>query len=141
MRGVSAAIVAALCLSAIAAAAEDTKVAISKSDCARLVRHQPSGDVAYKPGVDARGRKVASADVEGGANTMNFLPEVLEIPISINPFTYRGSAPVNGLENTAMSVATVKYDMAKGGFTLNGQPLGSPEQQRLAEACSKRGVK
>jgi hypothetical protein len=35
----------------------------------------------------------------------------------------------------------VKYDVAKGTFTLNGQPLGSAEQQELANACARRGVK
>lgn len=118
------------------------KVTISKQDCARLVRHQPSADVTYKPGVDARGRAVAPADLPGsGGAGLNLVPEVLEIPVSINPFTNLGVAPVQGLENTAMAVATVRYDVAKGQFTVNGQPLGSAEQQQIAEGCARRGVR
>ncbi len=46
-----------------------------------------------------------------------------------------------GLDSTTMAVGTVRYDMAKGTFTLNGQPLGSAEQEELARACQKQGVR
>lgn len=46
-----------------------------------------------------------------------------------------------GLDNTTTSVGTVKYDMSKGTFTFNGEPLISDDQAKLAEACAKQGVK
>ena len=39
------------------------KVTMTKRDCQRLVRHQARDDVAFKPGVDVRGKKVKSADL------------------------------------------------------------------------------
>ncbi len=119
-----------------------SKVTISSSDCARLVRHNPSADVAYKPGEGVKGRKVAPADVPGSGNDIGkqLLPEVLEIPLSIMPMSGKGYAS-QGLGDSQTTLGTVKYDMAKGAFTLNGQPMGSAEQQELANACAKRGVK
>jgi hypothetical protein len=134
---------AILCLMAasLPASAEQANVSISKQDCAKLVRHNPSADVAYKPGVDAKGRAVASADLPGSGNSIKMLPDVLEFPVSINPFTYKNMNRVKGTENTWMTMGTVKYDMGKGTWTYNDQPLGSADQQAIAEACGKRGVK
>jgi hypothetical protein len=132
---------AACLMVVVPAAAEQAKVSISKQDCAKLVRHNPSADVAYKPGVDTKGRAVASADLPGSGNSLKMIPDVLEFPISINPFTYKGYTATAGLENTSMSMGTVRYDMGKGTWTYNDQPLGAPDQQAIAEACAKRGVK
>jgi hypothetical protein len=122
-------------------AQNNSKVSISKNDCSRLVRHTPSADVAYKPGVDVRGRKVAGADVEGRNDIgSQLLPEVLEIPIQISPMAGKAYA-TNGLGDSQTTLGTVKYDMAKGTFTLNGKPLAGEDQQHLAEACAKRGAK
>ena len=41
--------------------APKTTVQIGDADCKRLVRHVPSGDVAFKPGIDVRGNPVAGA--------------------------------------------------------------------------------
>ena len=269
---------------------EPIRIVITKVDCSRLVRHQPAPDVAYRPGVDARGRAVVPADIPGsGADAIpNLLPEVLEFPLTINPVAYGArnqaqrdkaaasqgmadtqagkmaaqarmvkltdrktaldanaaalaaqkaaadadyaaaasrlaalqaevdggmrprhdrdyvhardamapkqqavgakqaeidanaanlaatanaiaaqqaiidAAPeqearyaadkqaaearlagisAKGLDSTTMTVGTVRYDMSKGTFTLNGQPLGSAEQEELARACQKQGVR
>ncbi len=40
----------------VPAAAEEAKIKFTKKDCRRLVRHQARADVAYKPGVDVRGK-------------------------------------------------------------------------------------
>lgn len=271
-------------------AAQPVRIVITKLDCSRLIRHTPSADVAYKPGVDARGGAVAPADMPGsGADAIpGLLPDVLEFPITINPVAYgarnqaqrekaaasqgasdtysgkiaaqaqiatlttqktalttqaatlaaqkatldaekatlvadlatlqaevdagtrpgynteyqRAKAAVpakqkevaakqaqidtnsasltttnsaiatqqaivdaapgkdaqyaankaaaeaklanisaKGLDSTTMNVGTVRYDMAKGTFTFNGQPLGSAEQEELARACAKQGVR
>lgn len=87
MRMIATAVALALAM-AVPAAAEQVQVTIAKRDCARLVRHSPSADVAYQPGVDAKGRKVAPADVPGSAGDIKWLPDVLEFPVSINPVNY-----------------------------------------------------
>ncbi len=124
------------------ASAQDGKVTITKSDCARLTRHNPRPDVAYQAGMDHKGRKVAPADMAGsGAAAMpNLMPEVLEIPLSITPMSGAGYAS-NGLGDSQSTLGSVKYDLAKGTFTLNGQPLGGTQQQELAEKCRGAGVR
>lgn len=266
------------------------RIVITKVDCSRLIRHVPAPDVAYQPGLDARGRAVAPADLPGsGADALpNLLPEVLEFPITINPVSYgarnqaqrekaaatQGAADTyagkkaaqaqittltarknsltsqatalagqktgldadyaaatttlanlqaevdggtraksdrdyvrakwavedkqtavtakqkeidantanltatntaiaaqqavidaapakaeqyaaresaaeaklarlssRGLDSTTMQVGTVRYDMARGIFTFNGEPIGGAEQQELAHACRKQGVR
>lgn len=129
-----------LSLIACAALAEDVTVKVTARDCAKLVKHNPSANVAYQPGVDVKGRKVAPADMEGSGATMKVLPDTLEIPISISPFTW-SAAPVGGLSETTSTVGTVKYDTRRGTFTYNDQPMGSQQQQAMADACAKRGAK
>jgi len=121
---------------------EPLRIVISKVDCSRLLRHTPSADVAYKPGEGAGGRKVAPADLPGsGADAVpGLLPDVLEIPLDIKPFANAAWAK-QGLKDTQTSLGTVRYDIAKGSFTVNGQVLGGAEQQELAKACAKRGVR
>lgn len=269
---------------------QPVRIVITKLDCSRLIRHVPAADVAYQPGVDARGRAVAPADMPGsGANALpNLLPDVLEFPLTINPIgygarnqaqrekaaaaqssadTYSGKTAAQaqiaalttqktalttqaatlagqkatlvadaatasatlatlqakvdggtrakssgdyvrakwavdaaqqavaakqkqvdantasidattaaiaaqqaiidaapgksaqyaanqsaadaklaklsskGLDSTTMTVGTVRYDMAKGVFTFNGEPIGGAEQQELAQACQRQGVR
>lgn len=270
--------------------AQPIRIVITKLDCSRLIRHVPAADVAYKPGVDAKGRAVAPADIPGsGADAIpNLLPDVLEFPVTINPIGYgarnqaqrekaaaaQGQAETSqakkaaqaqiatlttqktalttkattlatektalqteyttatatlatlqaevdsgtrvpsdrtyikakwavpekqqavtakqaeidanaaqltsvnnsiatqqaivdgapdktaqyeaaenaadaklaalsakGLDSTTMKVGTVRYDMTKGTFTFNDQPLGGAEQEELARACQKQGVR
>lgn len=287
---------AALCLPVPAAAQQEyyapqpVRIVITKLDCSRLIRHTPSADVAYQPGVDANGRAVVPADIPGsGADALpNLVPDVLEFPLIINPVAYgarnqaqrdkaaaaqgvadtqqartvaegriarltaqknsltsqaaalasqkatldadaasavstlstlqaevdagtrkaydrtylaaKAAVPekqqaaaakqaevdantarltatnsaiagqqaivngapaasshyaadqaaaearlaklsAKGLDHTAMTVGTVRYDMARGIFTFNGEPIGGAEQQEMARACARRGVR
>ena len=110
-------------------------VTITPKDCQRLLQHTPSADVAYKPGVDARGNAVTPADLPGSARitapneiTINLTVDLLKeygVP-SGSPLSPRGEA----------SVGTVAYDIAAGRLTFNGQPLSDPEQQALAAGCA-----
>ncbi|MGB0670966.1 MAG: hypothetical protein ACPGNT_05680, partial [Rhodospirillales bacterium] len=54
---------------------------ISKADCRALVRHQPTGDVAFKPeGETLGGRAVVPADVNPESRLL--LPEVFEFNVT-----------------------------------------------------------
>ena len=39
-------------------------ITVTADDCATIVAHTPSGDVAYQPGVDVDGNPVVSADLD-----------------------------------------------------------------------------
>ena len=138
MRALPALVLSAALVAPAAALAQQPKavtVVVGTSECARLVRHVPADDVAYKPGVDARGNAVTPADLPGSARitapneiTINLTVDLLRaygVP-SESPLSPRGEA----------SVGTVAYDIAAGRLTFNGQPLSDPEQQALAAGCA-----
>ncbi|WP_419901612.1 hypothetical protein [Kiloniella sp.] len=56
----------------------DGIVNISREDCSRLIKHTPSDDVTYTPGVTKRGKKVVSAYLNAQPIV---LPEIIKIPI------------------------------------------------------------
>lgn len=111
-----------------------TKVKMSGRDCKRLVQHQARSDVNYKPGVDVRGRKVVSADVDGGMKLK--LPSTVEFDISFNPL--KGAAATKFGE-TSSSVGKVKYDIGKNEFTFNGEPMNDKATADLARKCRAAG--
>ena len=143
------------------AVAEETKITITKKDCRRLVRHTASADVAYRTGVDVRGRKVVPADA-GGRVPLK-LPDVFEFNIDVDIRKYLGgpeddaaaasaatSASDSATSNTAliaanrkaqkfaglnMTVGKVRYNIKTGALTFNGQSLTDPDQDALAAAC------
>lgn len=82
-------------------------ITISKLDCSRVISHTPAADVAYKPGVDVRGKPVVSADADPAQAEFakKVLPEVLEIPITINPLTYNQAKAAN--KNKAAAASAV----------------------------------
>lgn len=128
-------VLAAIGSRAYAQTGSTSEIRISPADCQRLVQHRPDADVAYKPGVDARGNPVAPADLPGQARiavpneiTINLTVDLLRqygVP-STSPLAPRGEA----------SVGTVTYDIAAGRMTFNGQPLSDPDQAALAAACA-----
>jgi len=115
-------------------AAKDTAVRITKSDCIQIVDHHPSADVAYKPGVDVRGRKVVPADVEASPDLKNLVPEVIEFPVALNPL--KGGAARFG--ETSLDVGKVSFDMKSRRATFNGRPLTRSETRRISRKCKER---
>jgi len=109
---------------------------VERDECARAVRHQPSGDVAYQPGVDVHGNKVAPADLGGGVTFE--LPEVLEIPITVD-LAERFDLPEGTglLAGDSLTVGTLTVNR-RGEFRLNGQLLGDAEQAALIAACREK---
>ena len=72
------------------AAEAQPKARISKKDCRRVIRYQQRADVAYKPGVDVRGKKVVPADISGGFQMV--LPDVFEFNVTKDLTAYLGGA-------------------------------------------------
>ncbi len=118
-----------------------TTVAITSADCARLVKHVPSPDVAYRPGVDVYGREVAPADL-GGAPRIE-LPETILIDIEVDLLERFGipdnpapvDADVPALFDADAELGWVVYK--DGRFTFNGQPLQDEAQAELAARCQE----
>ena len=102
------------------------EVTVSKRACRELVAHQPAPDVAYRPGVDARGRSVASADLEDGSRIV--LPSDITVPMTVDLFARTGRKALRGAELRS-TVGEVRY--SDGHVTFNDRPLG--------EACRAAG--
>jgi len=110
------------------------RVRITKSDCLRLVRHEPAPDVEYQPGVDVRGEPVAPADLYGGSRIA--LPETVTIPIEVD-LADRFGLPADDSFEGDVQVGTVEVRLEDGYATFNGQPLVPAAQHLLAERCQR----
>jgi hypothetical protein len=122
----------ALLLAAAAASATAQTVVVDSAACRRLVQHQPSADVAYRPGVDSRGRAIASADV-------NPTPTALagEFTFDLN-VDLAGRVPAGSqLFEPQLGVGrvTIRPD---GQVAFNGRPVGDPDRAALGELCARR---
>jgi hypothetical protein len=122
----------ALVLTLPASAAAGT-LTMSKSECRKLVRHQPSADVAYRPGVDVRGRRVAPANLGGGPTIA--VPDEIEIPITAEIDKTIGAA-ASGLYKPEASIGKVTYKNGRAWF--NGQPLETGANAEVVAACQKK---
>ena len=110
------------------------KAKVSGRDCKRLVQHQASADVNYKPGIDVRGRRVTGVDAAGGIKLK--LPTTVEFNIAFNPL--KGTSATRFGE-TSSSVGKVKYDISKNAFLFNGSPMNEKAVAELARKCRTAG--
>ena len=117
------------------AAPAGAEIAISRSDCERLVRHEPAPDVVYQPGIDVHGRPVAPADLGGGAQIQ--LPDVIYIPIEVLIQDKYG-IPANSVLYHATALVGV-VEVRGNQVYFEDQPLTDPEIAALEEACGDRG--
>jgi hypothetical protein len=124
---------AALLLVPPDAAAEGATVVITKADCSQLVKHVPSADVPYQPGVDVNGNPVVPADLNGARQVEP--PDDFTIDIEVELFE-RFGIPVDPdqFEATAL-IGKVEY--RHGRLYFNGQPLQDEAAAALAERCQK----
>jgi hypothetical protein len=121
----------AACLVLAASPALAQKVTISGVDCRRLVQHDPAPDVAYKPGVDARGRPVAPADLNAAPQIK--VPETItfDAAADLRRFGIPASSPLFE-PNVYVGRVDVRQD---GRVYFNGERLGDPEIAALEELC------
>ena len=114
------------------ALAEDAMLRISRTNCARLVAHQPAPDVAYQSGIDVRGRKVAPAET-GEAGGLQLSGDLL-IPLEIRLFDRLG------LDQPAAEARVVigTIELRAGRAYFNGRPLEDATAAELAAKCRAR---
>lgn len=107
--------------------------------CRRLPVHVPDRDVAYQPGVDARGRAVAPADLPEADPAP---PLQFSIPLTLD------SARQLGVAVPTPGGATVPGTMELGRLTItgnevafNGQPLNQTSRSRFVALCRELGYR
>jgi hypothetical protein len=115
--------------------AGEPQLTVKREDCEALVKYRQPPGVAYEPGVDAYGNPVAPADLPGSNQQLN-LPPLIAIPIDVD-LQDRYHIPANSpLFEGDAQIGIVVADL-NGNVTFNGQPLGDPEADALAEACAR----
>jgi hypothetical protein len=104
--------------------------------CNQLVNATPDANVAYQPGIDVNGNKVAPADLP--SNNAIKMPDKIQIPLTVNlaqaahfdtstyPFNQLGA----GTEGV-IGMLTVEGNQV----SFNGQPIGDEQQRQLAVLC------
>jgi len=119
----------AVCLLGEAATAQT--LVVEGSACRALVAHVPSADTAYQPGVDARGRAVAAADLSEPAPVL--APSfTFDLRVDLAPFLPRTSPLFQ--PQLGVGRVTVSPD---GSIAFNGQKLDSPERAAIAALCQR----
>jgi hypothetical protein len=111
------------------------KVSVSKQDCRWLVRHRPSADVAYKPGVDVRGRPVKPADLE--SNQQVDLPPVIAIPLHVPLGNVLKKGSSTAVDSSEVGAGLVTVDRRSGEVKYEGKTLAPAEAKRMTAACRK----
>ena len=130
---ISALLAASLATAGAAAAEPKQKVSISKKDCRWLTSHRPAADVAYKPGVDARGRPVKSADLD--SNRRIKLPRVIAIPLHVPLGSLLKPGTTSPVGESEVGVGLITVDRTSGEVSYEGETLVPAERRRMVAAC------
>ena len=121
-------LIAAILL-ATAGALPATAQTIAERDCRRLERHVPAPDVTYRPGVDARGRAVAPADLNPSVAIM---PERLAIYLGVD-LRRRLGLPPELIADLPLGIIEIE----NGTVLFNGRPIAPDATAALAAACAE----
>jgi hypothetical protein len=133
-----------LLLAALPTAAHARTITVRGSECQRLVQQASTTSATYTPGVDVRGKAVAPADLDGGANLR--LPEAIDIQIGVDLADRLGvlaSKSKGGARDQAVRQAMpFEGKVPLGTITVkgqdvfwNGERLLPQDQVLLTEAC------
>ncbi len=116
-------------LAADSAAAQT--IVVEGSACRALVAHEPAANTAYQPGIDARGRAVAPADL--AASPPVLAPSfTFDLRADLAPYLPRTSP----LFQPQLGVGRVTIT-PDGAVAFNGQALPSPERAAIAALCQR----
>ena len=119
-------------------------VKLTKAECKWLVEHRPRDDVAYREGVDVRGRAVVPADLPGAPDLA--LPEDYVFDIEVRPFdfverrhlTEDGDIIADALSENATTLNLGTAEVTKDGQAFfNGVALHDEAQRTLALGCER----
>ncbi len=122
-----------LMLSHASVAGGGITVQISERDCRWLTRHVPAEDVAYRPGVDVRGRAVAPADLDTfGSITA---PDQVYIGLDVPLGAFLEDGGPRRLREAEVNIGHVVVDLTTSQVYYNGRLLADPDIAQLAVAC------
>lgn len=116
---------------------EGLRLSIDRDTCRRIARpHRPAGDVAYREGVDVRGKPVAPADLPGSYRFQT--PETIEFDLAFNPLA-NTAVDREAFANTGTAIARVAVDVATGEVRIDGKTVGPEGETAILERCRAAG--
>lgn len=125
-----------LVLAVAAAPAAAQTLVVRPEVCAALTAHVPDPGVAYKPGLDARGRAVAPADLPGFGGPA-FDEVALQLTVDL-----RKRLGIKLDETLFPGGVELGYVTVRGGRAYyNGTPLAAGSEAALASLCRGRGLR
>ena len=130
---------------AAAAPAWAGRIVVKPDDCAALVAHVPDDDVAYRPGVDVRGNKVAPADLNQ-IGRIDYDTDHIIITIGHPLIAIDGElGDKDRFVAGGGRIDVFGADLDVGAVTLrggevyfNGRRLTDTQRRAIAEACAER---
>lgn len=140
MKAMAALTIMTMTLWALPAGAEEVaeEVQVDADVCRSLTAHQARDDVAYRPGVDASGNAVASADLESSGGLDLGADHEYSIPLTTLLGDYVDASAGTSLEPVGASeIGIGTVTMKNGEVYFNDRPLGSSQKHAIAEACRK----
>ncbi len=120
-------------------AATTIEVRMSRDHCRWLVEHIPADDVAYKPGVDVRGKPVKPADLNSSATMA--IPRNVDIDLTLPHLLSDKLVRLYGRLKAEARVGYVTVDTKTGDATYNGKTLRDPETAELITFCRDLSAK
>jgi hypothetical protein len=123
-----------LAISIIYSAADAQTVTVSADTCAALTEHVAGADVAYAPGVGARGEAVTPADLGGGLAVD--LPAEFSIPINVD-LRRRLGVPDDPSQYQTRNFQVGTVTVRDGRAYFNGQPLQDEDAAALSRLCQQ----
>jgi len=129
----NALVLAAVLFTLVSLPAYAQTVVIEDSVCRALVRHQPSADATYQPGVDVHGNPVVEADINPSPVKV---PDTVRFNITVDVAKHAGLHVPEGTEMQAvMGTVEVTPD---GHMTFNGQPMEGQSEAALYALCAEK---
>jgi hypothetical protein len=111
------------------------EVRVDSTACQSLIEYKEPAGVEYQPGVDAKGRHVAPADLNGVPDIK--LPDSIDVPLTLDVLENSGVTVPEGMEGKA---SLGKLTFKGNAVYLNGQRLGGRDTAALEQACRKAGL-
>lgn len=115
-------------------AARAETITLTGVDCRKLVRHVPSPDAAYRPGVDAYGRSVPPADLEDVPRIR--IPDAITFDAAADLRRF-GIPPSSPLFQPNVRIGEIRVE-SDGQVFFNGEPLQGREIAALEALCRER---
>jgi hypothetical protein len=125
-------ILAAVALWPAGNAGGEAVVIVTEADCRLLERHVPGADVAYRGGVDLRGKPVVPADASPYGRPATPQQVAIDVAVPLRAFLFQPPARLGEAE---VQVGRIAVDLATGQLAFDGQPLSDPERAQVAAAC------